>query len=197
MSTLRTTNLQHPSAASPNMVLASDGKTTFGGAVVGAGMDLIATSEFSAVSLVSVNNCFTSTYQNYRININCEASVAALFLMRMRASGTDAAGANYNYAYVLGDGAGVRAARVNNNSSALLGDLQNAAHQITLEVFNPALAYPTAFNSAFNSGFNSTAIYVESFFAGHAVSNSYDGFTIYPNTGNITGTIRVYGYKNS
>jgi hypothetical protein len=28
-------------------------------------------------------------------------------------------------------------------------------------------------------------------------STQYDGFTIYPNSGNITGTVRVYGYRNS
>ena len=41
MSTLKATNLQHASAASPNIVLDSAGKVTFGGAVAGAGMDLI------------------------------------------------------------------------------------------------------------------------------------------------------------
>jgi hypothetical protein len=29
-----------------------------------------------------------------------------------------------------------------------------------------------------------------------ATTTSFDGITIYPSSGTITGTIRVYGYKN-
>jgi hypothetical protein len=33
--------------------------------------------------------------------------------------------------------------------------------------------------------------------AAHDVATAYDGFTIFPSSGTIAGTIRVYGYKNS
>ena len=42
----------------------------------------------------------------------------------------------------------------------------------------------------------SSANYVEWKNGGMSVTTSYDGFSIIPSTGNITGTIRIYGYKD-
>ena len=31
----------------------------------------------------------------------------------------------------------------------------------------------------------------------HSLATAYDGMTIYPPSGTITGSVRVYGYRNS
>ena len=55
------------------------------------GLVLVATATASAVNSVSINNCFTSSYANYKINANITASVGtnSVFSCRFRIGGVD------------------------------------------------------------------------------------------------------------
>ena len=136
MSTLKTTNLQHPSSASPNIVLTSGGAVNMSGAtsVTGGGMDLITPTSvagsgvtlsggevtFSAATTISVNGVFTATYDNYRMV--WESSLAASedsLQIRMRLAGTDNSSANYTFQYLFADGASTGQARGTGQTSAL------------------------------------------------------------------------------
>jgi hypothetical protein len=154
----------------------------------------INTTTFSAVSSVSVDNCFTSDYENYRVLINAQtASGLAAFYTRLRASGVDATTANYDITgiYVQTNGAtGANACAIGATSGQLQG-IASTASSYTMDIMTPYLAKRT-----FTMGQWLYGQYFGSNSNMHTLANSYDGFTIYPASSTITGTIRVYGYRN-
>jgi len=198
MSTIKVTSVSHPSAASPAIVLDADGDATYSGVhdfsaatVTGApqGLVHIATETFSAVSSVSLNDVFTSEYDNYKIVMSHIGSTSINLSARLRASGTDASGAT-DYRNIYSDGS--NATSTNTSSVTIMSRFSSVGKQ-ALEglIIAPFLAQQTAFigQSGGDFGFR---IYS----ASHVLTNSYDGFTLLTDTGTITGTIRIYGYSN-
>ena len=70
----------------------------------------------------------------------------------------------------------------------------NARFEWSGDIKNPALATQTVINGL-GSGNDPTSSFGVSGGGFVATTAAYDGFTIYPATGNITGTIQVYGYN--
>jgi len=204
MSTLKTTNLQHPSAASPAIVLDADGDATYSGVhdfsaatVTGApqGLVHIATETFSAVSSVSLNNVFTSDYDNYKIIIKHTNSASVYIQFRMRLSGTDATGSNYSYQEFSANGSGVGAVRYINIPQGTVSYDNQTVTGTSIEIYNPALAQQTLW-IPWVLRYQSNSPILQSFAGTHSLATAYDGFTIYPNGGTTSGTLSVYGYKN-
>ena len=211
MSTLKATNLSHASAASPNIVLDSAGKVTFGGAVAGAGMDLITPTSvagtgvtlsggqvsFTTAPTISVNGCFSATYDTYRVVINSlDSTAAAAILLRLRVAGTDNTGANYSYQYILADNTAMYAGRSTAQTSTTIGSNASTRSLTIFDISAPFLATPTMFIS--NSLRTQATPVLFQYLGGQNQSISYDGFTIYGDgAGNFTGTLRIYGYRNS
>ena len=207
MSTLKATNLSHASAASPNIVLDSAGKVTFGGAVVGAGMDLITPTSvagtgvtlsggqvsIAAATTASINGCFTATYDNYVIFLSATLSAEAAFNFRLRVAGVDSSAAIYSRNYFLARTVVTGGATANATSQTINLGESTALQVSKLEVFGPAIA---AYTHTFTQNKNS---YTELGIQGmsHAAATAYDGFTLFPASGTFTGTLRVYGLKNS
>jgi len=185
---LKTTNIQHPSAGSPNLVLAADGGVT------GGGLDLITTEAFSvAVSSVSVNGCFTSDYTNYSIVIEQTNGSTGTSSFRYRASGSDASTSNYNRQSLWGDGSSASAV---NPALESQGYYTVNGHTglafVKIDIHGPNLAAPTMSISSgrtLHPSVEITGTY-------HNLSTAYDGITIFPNVGTFTGTMRIYGYKD-
>jgi hypothetical protein len=173
---------------------------------VGSGSGSVSTQgavTFSGASSVSVNNCFSSIYDNYRIVMNHDSSAAAVgFNMRMRAAGTDNTSVNYVFASgsatqagtFVGGSVGTSALDTSWTLTPISGTYSSST------IFDILLP----FSSAYQTNFSSTSFYFDSlsnyragFGAGAtSVTTSYDGITFYPASGTITGTVRVYGYKN-
>ena len=213
MSTLKATNLSHASAASPNIVLDSAGKVTFGGAVVGAGMDLITPTSvagtgvtvsggavsFSASSTVSVNGGFTATYDNYLVVTEFTSSSATgEWYLRLRASGTDATTAYYSaFGFSSFNADSISGQGTTNGTDKISIGYSNSTLGATAStnVKAPAIARRTLFEYLSNN----PASTGNSRFGGgvHTTATAYDGFTLYPASGTITGTVRVYGLRNS
>ena len=215
MSTLKTTNLQHPSAASPNLVLAPDGSVSGGaglGGLVLVSPTSIANSGGSAsasggavtatgVTTVSLNGVFTSAYQNYRLVVSGIGSLSSLndLWFRVRASGTDLSGSVYvnGSTYVTQVGGPTRS--YSNNSTLFycgyVGDLYNA---IVIDLMNPAQTVATGIVNTYAAYNNSNTTFIQSIGGGNVNNTTaYNGITFGVNSNNWTGTIRVYGYKNS
>jgi len=163
-----------------------------------SGLSLITTSTFSAVTSVSVNNCFTSTYQNYLININVTSiAVTGSLSMRMRVGGSDNSSANYYWAgsYINFTGSPV----INSENSSglatsfLAGFSPTFGTAFQIDVFSPQETVRTGiFNRINNTDTNVGASYG----GNTSVTTAYDGFTVFAGS-NIAGTLRVYGYANS
>lgn len=187
MSTLKATNLQHPSAASPNVVMGSTGSVAVAGALTGAGMDLVNKTDFSAVSSVSINNVFNGTYDNYRIVFFATPSLNIDIRMRFRTGGVDNTAASYS------TNSGSNIFSTGQTSGLILSTATNPENTYGVyDCMNPALSYVTGMFGLVQYGARDDFYGVR-----YMATTQFDGLTIYPNSGTITGTIRVYGYRNS
>jgi len=151
--------------------------------------------EFANATSLSLNGVFTSDYDDYMISVRSirDASGNINFELRLRASGSDASGANYTHQVIVAEGGSVIAARATSQTKGRFGDLTSSTlfhgHQIFF--YGPALAQPTAFRGV-SAGTNSSASIYEGAVT-HSLTTAYDGFTLLPGSGNITGLVTVYG----
>lgn len=189
MSTIATTNLKHPSSVTNNITLASTGAVAINGTMTGAGLDLIIRQSFSSVSSVSINNCFSSLYDNYRIVSWVQASSGTpnLFL-RYRSAGIDRSATNYNYSQNYGSAAN----SATSANTILHASLSATINNVVWDSVSPFLPVPTC-----GTGLNMRSLSPLMIMMGHILyaDQSNDGFTYYTDTGTLSGNISIYGYK--
>lgn len=189
MSTLKVAAINHPSASSGGLAISSSGNVT------GAGLDLITTQSFTAVSSVSVNNCFSATYDNYLIDFQLTSATSATALdARVRASGTDAT-SNYVRQYFYTTGATM--AQNTDTAQTVSGassTYANAVH-VRMIAWNPQASLPTILRTSahYRTGATTTVLYETTLL--HTTASAYDGFTVFPDSGTITGSLSVFGYR--
>lgn len=164
------------------------------------GLTAITKASVTAGSTVSVNNCFTSTYENYLITINVNSVSADAWLnFRLRASGSDDSGSNYTQQNVTISSSTLTAGRTTATFMEV-GRLDSAdtGTFIILEIFRPQVAAETnAFLNTVMRTNGATNVEGWQVWMRHSQATAYDGFTLYPSTGNFTTStngIRVYGY---
>jgi hypothetical protein len=157
-----------------------------------SGMVLVASQSFTAASTVSVNNCFTSAYENYVLVIS-QDSASINIQLRLRASGSDNSTSNYNRT-----GASINAGGSSNFGSGsaesfwYLGNTDGSSVSTT-NIFRPQLATRTGMTTLTASG-SPNSFYT----AGHFTQTTqFDGFTMFYSSGSNTGTVRVYGLRNA
>jgi hypothetical protein len=164
-----------------------------------SGLVLVATATPTAVASVSINNCFTSTYENYRIVGNMtNASGTGQITARLRAAETDT---TTNYSTQLTEFYQTSLATTLDpvgTDEWYISDI-NATQVVSsfaFDIFSPQTAQKTKC-----SGQNMTISV-----AGILVSQTntsvqsgitqFDGITFLSSV-DITGSIRIYGYANS
>lgn len=196
MSTLSTTYLKHGSSGINNITLASTGAVAVNGAMTGAGMDLITTNTFSSASSVLINNCFSNTYDNYKILLRIIGNASGSINAQFRSGGTTYSSSTYKWQVYYSDYTAATVA----GSGSLTGTYFQCGYATTateitvsdMTVHGPYLIGRTGFTQSL---FGTTS----AFSVGGSVlaDNQFDGIAITPVSGTITGSIRVYGYKNS
>ena len=116
--------------------------------------------------------------------------------MQLTATGTPAA-TNYSNAtfYVNNGGAsGINVSSSGQTSWSLLThDTTAGNNSMIFDIFNPGLAKRTVMNLA--GGYIGGYASFGSFF--HNTATAYDGLKFMTASSTFTGTIRIYGYKNS
>jgi hypothetical protein len=150
------------------------------------------TITFSGASSISVNGCFSSTYDNYLI-VGYGTNTDNDYLnIRMRVGGVDNSTAS-SYITQLDE--------VYNTSQDITRVTQTSGRiarwfttrgGFSATVYEPFLAVTTSIRSAEkrqNTQLGDFAIH-------HTQEISYDGISFIPNTGTATGTIQIYGYKD-
>ena len=176
-----------------------------GTAWVGTGGGLVcvkAETAFTTSAAVNVDNVFTSTYTNYLVHFSLVSSATndIGFRVRLRASGTDTSSSNYYYGL---SGATQAAGAVTDGAAAAtsfnLGDIGNIFTLSPLTFGSPQVAartslYATAQEAATNTTNNRA---IQSFGGFLDVATQYDGFTVFPSSGTITGSYIVYGYSKA
>lgn len=179
-------------------VSSGSGFATQADLLTAGGLVKITDSTFSAVSSVSINNCFTSTYRNYQIIVEGSGSVGggAFVDFRFRVSGADNSTSNYFYSYNTVDASSAETnVGAGSQTFMRIGNAADLAFGFAITVTSPNVAATHTLNSLFSSAGGSIGI------TGRAggsftTSTSFDGFTLLPASGTITGTLRVYGYRN-
>lgn len=160
------------------------------------GLDLVkAETAFSAVSSVTADSVFTSTYTNYRIVIRYQTSTSAELSMQLRAATVDTA-TGYNYQSIQADSTTINGARATSQTSAFIGKDPGAFWSLTtLELSGPQLAEPTVYQAVNtrNSGAY-TSPWVVQYFGNQSASTQFDGIKFLVASGTTTGSYTIYGY---
>lgn len=153
---------------------------------------------FTGASSVSLNGCFTSLYENYRVVTNSIGSGTGLRI-RLRSSGSDNASNNCSFVRQYQDTAGTIGftnATGNTVTYMEIGGVNATPGMIEITFSKPNIldygkgVSSIGFQHTGSAGFRETA-------SGFCSSNiQYDGFSLLPGSGTITGTLRVYGYNN-
>jgi len=159
-----------------------------------SGMSLISTTSFSAVAAFNLNNVFSATYDSYRLITTWQASANASPIIRLRGSGTDE---TTSYYYGLNYFAsGSQAANSGNNQTSW-NMMSNAGvdslHWVQMDLTDPFASKMTTGTTSLAWGF--AASFGEMFdgVIKNGNTTSYDGISIIPSSGTITGTISVWG----
>jgi len=150
------------------------------------GLTLIKTETFSAVASTSVNDVFSATYENYKVVWAVNGSDTQDFFFRIRVGGADLTSSTYQQTQ----------GSTSSSTSITLGNMESRGACGYFDILRP---FSTDYTHllARNSTLRSTGQWSQWTYAG-AINNttSYTGFTLFPTSGNLTGTIRVYGYNN-
>jgi hypothetical protein len=168
---------------------------------VAPGLVLITTATASAVSSLSINDCFSSTYAAYEIEIINTTNVGpnARFTARLRVSGTDTT-TNYTDQRLGAYSTNVFAdANTTGTDEWYVADLDPTykGYFTKMTLHNPNAATFTTCRTATNF-FNSTAsLHVVNIAAQQEQTTQFTGITFLTSGTSFTGTIRVYGYANS
>ncbi len=151
---------------------------------------------FTAVTSLSLNGVFSATYDNYVVSIRyVTSSLGPNVGLRLRVSGSDATGTNYTRQTLYADGTGVAGVRTSTVDIANI--FVGASAQRSGDegmIYGPFLAQPTAMRGSSANGYADAFLrYVA---ATHSLSTSYDGFTLIPEAGSMTGALQVYGVRS-
>jgi hypothetical protein len=155
------------------------------------------TESFSAVSSVSIDDVFSADYDNYLMVDRLTNSVGGQPLnVRLRSAGIDDTSAKYSNQFFAAYGSSTIAIRSTSQTTNRIGAVDTARSSRTTTITFPAVATVTAFlvNCGYRSGTN-LELSVEH--TAVATNAAYDGLTIFPASGNISGSIRIYGYRNT
>jgi hypothetical protein len=167
---------------------------------VGGGLTYITQATPSAQTSISINNCFTSTYENYRIVLNLSTFVTdGNISLRLRVGGVDNStnyvsqrlGANGATVFASANVLGTDEMYIMSGTSA-----EPRTSAVAFDMFAPQLATDTTCVTHFGvlDVVNGSPL-ITTWNAQNS-NTAFDGFTLI-GTSAITGTIRVYGYQNS
>lgn len=150
----------------------------------GGGLTFITSGTVSAGSALSINNCFSATYLNYKVILTTNVPIT----FRLRVGGTDNSSSNYVIQFVVGSSTSVTGGRSAAGTSWDLG----GAGSVEFDLFSPFAAVASVGLGAGAQG-GATAT-ISNFNLHHNVASSFDGFSMLGTT--MTGTAKVYGYQN-
>jgi len=143
---------------------------------------------------LSVNGCFSATYLNYLVVHNSSNSADSTLTAKLRASGSDTSTQYYyNVGSYYSNAATIDYLQGNNQTTCVLADSGAAERGMTMNIFNPFAAKITLINSQLGQ-MVSTRQQPNFAYGTQNSTTSFDGFTLFPSSGTMTGTMSIYGY---
>lgn len=164
------------------------------------GMVLITSTSFTAQSTVSIDNCFSSLYDNYRLVYRLDGSSTQSFRLRWRASGADntssAYSSGYNFSRIDAAGGGDSRMSATTTSLGLVDSTATADSVGYVDIIGPRQSTDTiVFAHAIT--YEAAAQYHVVMTGRFAGTSVFDGLTVYPSANTITGSLHVYGYRKA
>lgn len=161
------------------------------------GLVLINTTSFTTASTITVDNIFNSTYDSYKLILQgVQTSNGSETRIRLRTGGVDNSNSSYqNTSIRIGTtgtyniASGTTYFVVNNNNVD--------SNFVVFDIINPNKALSTFIgghmagvdpSNAWNAGGAIAAKF--------AAFTVFDGLSIFFSAGTMTGTLKIYGYKN-
>ncbi len=188
--------------AGPSGVVAATAPITYNSGTQTVGIDgnalglrLITSQSFSSSTAVQVNDVFSSTYEHYKVLVSFRASGNSTLRLRMRTGGADFTSnkyftIGYSFTGTINEG---------DATSGIAGWMDvTGTSAMEMNFFRPFTSTSDTAYTIAQTGPRSGNFVYGPFTAGGGVreNRSDTGFTIYPDSGNITGTVRVYGVLN-
>ncbi len=174
------------------------------------GLTQLINTNFSASTAVAVDNVFTSQYENYRVILKVDAMSAANSVtvnMNYRKAGVTQTSAVYragSWFFSIDGGTSGIFYRNNGGTNVWFGNagVPSTPSVWTLDVFSPNVATSTTPHiihgmSHYNGTSAANSSNVPYWGAGsYTTADNFDGLIITPGSGNMTGNIKIYGYRN-
>ena len=182
--------------ATAGLTLLTPGSITNTGGTASIGAN--GTVTFSGVSSQSINNVFSTTYDSYFLTWTIDGSTTAQSLtMRVRVSGSDNSSADYNSA-AWGGNSEVASPIIFGNTvggtSFPIGAVKSGSEVNSGQMFihNPFIS---TIRTTINAGYSFADTYYRNYQMASmmSVTTSYTGVTFITASGNISGTVRIYG----
>lgn len=151
--------------------------------------------DFTSCTSVSLNGVFTAGYENYLVTMRTVGGPAVMGF-RYRASGTDASGTDYVYQLLAANGTSLTDPEVNRSTSqtsAAFGASSGAYSSYNVVIYGPFLSIETV-HGPFGF-YNSSGSRIWEYHGTHMVASSYDGLTLLPSSGSISGAIHIWGFE--
>ena len=163
-----------------------------------AGLTKLADTDFTGESAVTFDSVFSSTYDNYKVNIYTQNSASNTeFNFRFRDGSGDISSSNYNAKAVYGLSSSATpfansAAYGQGVSGGVIasGMGNNTPYNFSMDIWNPNVAVAT---TLFATGSNTNG---HTFITSGSlnVTTQLTGIKFYQASGTITGSIQIYGY---
>jgi hypothetical protein len=156
------------------------------------------TTTFSAASSVSVDSVFTSQFANYVLRLDLTAVSAADPEVNayLRVAGVDTT-TNYNSSRLYQNNTSVIGLQTTvwNFGGASTTFVNYGNYQINL--FRPQISGNTSYQATNFQVSNAGAYFQNTFSGFQSGTLSADGIKLFTTTGTFTGTLRIYGLRNS
>lgn len=160
------------------------------------GLALITTGTMTAAASVTVDGCFTSTYDEYLLVFDATGTTASILTLGMRNAGSTITTANYQRFRM-----GFNNAGNTDNASAIgatswvFGYATSAIPSVfTFNIYDPLTSRQGNHHvtgASINEANTAATVYTSGL--RYSTSQAMDGFIITASAGTLTGTVRVYG----
>jgi len=172
-----------------------------------SGLVYVASTTFTSSSSIVVDNCFSSTYDNYRVTIDWLQNTASADLQLQMRDGSGNIATNYGFtsggSYIVsgtGTFAGFNNSANNTQTSGFIGPVVSTYRgSAVMDVFNPNIARETNWTGTFLTT-NATAtitmanVIVRNL---HNAATACTGFRLATSAGTATGVVTVFGYRKA
>lgn len=165
------------------------------------GLWKIQTKSVTTATEITFDSVFTSDFLNYLVYFSVSSATSTdIIRWQERASGTNAA-SSYSYsgaAYYLSAGTAYQnilgGQNIANGGVGSFDGASGSQGHCVFEIHSPNTSAYTSTTGRFSMATGNTGMYHGTMGSVHYVSNVYDGFRLFVNSGNFTGSATVYGY---